>query len=170
MRYVFHFLFAANLALLAGMPFLLPPKIAIHFRADGTPGGWGTVWEGMAVLGGTLLLIYLVLWGSILLVRFCPVGLINIPMNADYWKSDENIPEMRRITGRYLYELFAGTLLLMFAINFSMIHANLRNPPKISPEILIGTFVFFGIYFFWWLIRCFLAFRLPKNRFESLGR
>ena len=102
-------LYALSVVVSAGM---LPAEVPLHFGPDGFADRYGSRSE--AVIGFVVLGIFMLgLWLVVLrCVRRAGLGLINVP-HADYWKTPEHEPELRRRLQVDLTGFVAATFLLL---------------------------------------------------------
>jgi hypothetical protein len=142
--------------------FILPDNVAIHFGRGGAPDSWMSKWAHIlmfTVLTG-------VIYGSFALspriLRGVPKKYINLP-NRDFWLLDENLPEATRRLSGLMYSFGIATGLLMLSALALTVAANLSATVRLNE----GIFFFFSagylVYTFWWLVRIFTAFRIPKD-------
>lgn len=157
------FFLLLNLLLLGMMYRVLPERIGTHFAWDGAVNGWTSTSEFVVIMGGLLLFIAAIFWGTCCLVKICPVKLLNVPYNNDYWKAEENLPKMRAFTEKFLWEFALFTQLFLGVLDAAVMFANFRNPPNLGKETAFFSASFFGIYMIWWLVRFLLAYRIPKE-------
>ena len=137
-RIVFCLLAAALLAFVLVTFRRLPPVVASHFDAAGTPNGWSSR------LGYALLLMVigvLLPLGIAALVRGLTLqgpALLNIPAR-DYWTRPENGEEAVRRVRAYMWWLgciMAGTAL---SIHLLVLNAHQHQPPHLSTSGILSV-------------------------------
>ncbi|MGH9819213.1 MAG: DUF1648 domain-containing protein [Pyrinomonadaceae bacterium] len=137
----------------------LPPTVASHFDAQGTPNGWMS--KEMFIVIEAVILVFVV--GEFILVPFfirkMPNSRINLP-NKEYWLSPAHREEMLSIMGRY-FEIFGVmVLVLVVVVNQFVYLANVsRTNLTSSIWIVIVAFLLFTIV---WLIKLMREFRVNK--------
>jgi hypothetical protein len=111
--------YAVSVVLSAGA---LPEQVPLHFGLGGSADRYGSRSEaltGFGALGAFLLALWLVVrWA----VRRTGLDLVNVP-HADYWKTPEREPELRRRVEDDLTWFFAATVLLLAALPVSTVAA-----------------------------------------------
>jgi uncharacterized membrane protein len=139
----------------------LPIRVASHFGLDGMADGWmmkGEYALAMVAVAAAWTVIMLLFD---FLVYILPVTTLNVP-NAAYWKQPENQPTLRRKTSSFLCELGIYVIVLLAFVNYSVLQANKKNPPRLDEYENIAIIIFFVLIALW-LVRMFLAFRVPKK-------
>ncbi len=140
----------------------LPPVMASHFDASGTPNGWMSRGVFFAVIGaaggGTTLLVA----ASGLWLRLIPSHLINLP-NREHWLTPERRDETLRRMGAWMAWFGVLTGGLMALVTELSLRANLERAPLASGPIWAGL----GIYVattIAMIVRLYRMFRLPGAR------
>ncbi len=121
----------------------LPPMLASHFDASGTPNAWTerglffALYTG--ILGGTvLLLVACSVW-----IDRIPPRLINLP-HRDYWSTPERLPIARARIARWMAWGAVGTALFSVVVLELTIRANLERVPLDSRALGLALAAYFA--------------------------
>ncbi len=149
MRKAYFVTLALFLLLMAAVCVFSPPRIAVR--------EWGV--HALVMVGTVLFLT-----GTVALLAYVisisPAYGFNVP-NADYWRREENLPEMKRKIVSFLWELGTYTVLFMCFIETVVFFVHLPQPPDIAMEVIgAGILLTLTVVSF---VRLFLGFRLPKT-------
>lgn len=164
MRYAFYLSALLNIVVGFATAMVFREPIATHFDGSGTANGWMTPPENILFVMGTTIGCCAVFALFDYLTSICPAYSFNVP-NQEYWRSEEHLPETRRIFQRFMFECGVYVFLFMMIVNGWIAWANLSTPPRLD-----GEFIFLGFFLavlVFWVIRLFLAFRLPKDHNEE---
>jgi uncharacterized membrane protein len=116
----------------------LPPVVASHFNAAGTPNGWSSrpAYALLLIAVGVLLpLVIIVLVGTLARSNLAQ---LNIPAR-DYWTRPEHSQEAARRVRAYIWWLgciMAGTAGLM---HWLVVAAHAHQPPRLSTSAVIAV-------------------------------
>jgi uncharacterized membrane protein len=134
----------------------LPPVVASHFDATGTPNGWSSreVYVVLILIIGAVLPLGIV-WLVHTVTRHGP-QLLNIPAR-DYWRRPEHGAEAVRRARGYMWWLaciMAGTSL---AVHGLIVGANASTPPRLSTPAIVtllgAVLMAIGLWSVgWWLL------------------
>lgn len=171
MRYAFCILIAANLLLIAAAYPFAPDNFIPMFGFDGAPRPDVVFPKAFYFLGMAAIPLSLgvAFWLVDLITPILPAFIVRffafVP-HAEYWTREENRPKMHILSRRFASELVS--LVVVFNMLFFVIvfYANMIQPKPLgfSPLFLTGVYT---IVLFAWVIRLFLAFRIPKENVEN---
>jgi hypothetical protein len=137
----------------------LPPVVASHFDAAGTPNGWQSKAMFFGIYWGVSLLMTLAFYALPVLLRRLPVAVINLP-HRDYWLAPERRQESLASLAVYMH-WFGNAMIGLLLVTFELaIEANLRRqnlPPDAMWALLAGFLIFTGA----WLVRLYRRFARP---------
>ncbi|MGL4594095.1 MAG: hypothetical protein ACRC2T_06085 [Thermoguttaceae bacterium] len=162
MKRIFFILVTLNIALIGAMPFLYPAKGVAHFNEAGEINGWQPVLPLMVILGYTNMFVCGMFWIGDYVTQISPAYGFNVP-NAEYWKREENLPELRRRGSALCYEIGIYALIFMTIIEVLTICSSRAENYFWFDISIMPTFVLGIVLAFLPLIRIFWIFRLPKN-------
>ena len=140
----------------------IPDRMAIHFNATGTADGWGPKLQFFETFGLIFNMIALLFWGLPLLLRRVPDSMINLP-NKDYWLAPERKQQTLDRIVNQLLGFGAMTLLLLDAVFYLCLRANLADKPALSADWMWGLLIVFITINIFWIIAMLRSFRLPKE-------
>lgn len=136
----------------------LPPVMASHFGPGGVADGASS--KGLFfLLYGTILLVVLVsLLGSVVLMEKLPLKYLNLP-HKEYW-AEGRMDEARKRMSAVMWQMAAGTMLLMAATLELVIHANIQrgNLNENLMWLLLGGYLVFTLV---WTVNLLRTFRPP---------
>ncbi len=162
MRGVFILVFIANVVLSVLSLILLPPRVAIHFGFSGTADNWAPSYVNtLFFIGTNMFLFFLIYITSRLTFRF-PAKWINLP-NKEYWLRTENKAHTAAMFSSLMWEFGIALFLFLFAVQLLTIQANLSQPVRLDEKLFLSALILFILYTFYWCIKLFKAFRLPKE-------
>lgn len=113
---------------------LLPERVASHFGAGGEADGWSTKRDFAIFYALILVILAGSFLGSVLLVRYLPPSLINLP-NKDYWLAPERKEETLRVVADTLFRMGNVTLVFLLYVMQITIRANLNPPAALGSGI-----------------------------------
>lgn len=166
MRIFFWILFTICLATLVAAYFLIPQRGIPQFGVWGEIDGWDVeTGPFLLVLGGGLLFIGGIMMLTDFLMKIAPGYSFNVP-NAEYWRKEENLPKLREISRRYVWELGVYVVAFYFIMLLEIIRlSRLKNPePGMQIYIVTGVSIFALVIM---VVRMFSSFRIPNNSSES---
>ena len=139
----------------------LPPLLASHFGADGTPDGMSQKTEFFVMYGLVMVFVLISLLGSVLLMEKIPVKYLNLP-NKDYWLSSGKLPQAREKMSLAMWWMCAATMLLSTATLELVLQANLNRAPINSGVMwtLMGAYLIFSLG---WVVKLLTAFTPPDK-------
>ena len=156
-------LFVANVVLDLASLFILPEKVAIHFRAGGAPDSWAPVMvNALIFLGINIMMFFIFLLGPEMLGHL-PPRLIHLP-HSGYWLKKENIGEAKARAMALTYEFCAVILAFLLVVMLLVIKANLSRPVKLDENLFLPAFAALMLYNLIWLFRLLKAFKLPRKQ------
>jgi uncharacterized membrane protein len=139
----------------------IPDRMAVHFNAGGIADGWGPKLQFFETFGLIFSMIALLFWGLPQLLRRVPDSMMNLP-NKDYWLAPERRQQtLDRIMGQLL-GFGAMTLLLLDAVFYFCLRANLGDRPTLSADWMWGLLTLFITCNIIWIVSLLKSFRLPK--------
>ncbi len=147
---------------------LLPPRVAIHFGAGGIANGWAPNYVNTLFFIGTNALLFFCLYFTPRLVFMFPAKWINLP-NSDYWLRLENKTRTIEMFSSLMWEFGAALFLFLFIAEVLAIQANLSQPVRLDEKLFLSALVLFILYTFYWCVKLFKAFRLPKDAVDAKG-
>ena len=127
-------IFAATLFVAGELAYFypqLPDPMASHFDFEGVPDGWMPKEKFLGVMGGTWIMLLVLLAIPTLLAMKIPASLVNLP-HKDYWLAPQRSKETRRVVARRMSWISAATMLLMGCLWHETIVANLPPHPPLS--------------------------------------
>jgi uncharacterized protein DUF1648 len=140
----------------------LPPVVASHFNAHGTPNGWQTKTIFFAFFVGGLVVASIVSFGVPRLIESLPFDLINLP-NKEFWLSPEQRPGTLAFLSSHLAWLGCMLLLVeIFAFEFS-IRANFQPDKRLDSASLGCVLAAMGVFLIVWLARLLARFGEPPR-------
>lgn len=157
MKTLFYASVVVGLLLIGASWFVLPDRVASHFGPDGKADGQSGKTELVVILAATLVFVA----ATFAVCPLFPPQWFNVP-NSAYWKRPENLPQMKRKVEPFLYEMGVFTNLFFVALMFAIVVAN-RSDPPVLPASFWVSFGGFIVYTVLWVLRLFLAFRVPKD-------
>ena len=160
MRLLFYASFVFNLLSAAVIYVLSPPRVVAHFDAVGKAGGWMPKETQTAYLIGMGVFVGIVFEFVHWLLHH-KVSLVNVP-NPAYWKKEENLPQLRKITAPFLWECGIYLMLFPCAIEWVSFRANRLNPPHMGFE-RDGVLALFSAALVILLFRILRAYRIPAQ-------
>jgi len=157
-RALFTVFLITGAVLIAATTGRLPPQVASHFGAAGTPNGWMDRGAYLAFMLGFAVAMPLAVVLPLSVLSRRHVDRINLP-HRDYWLA----PPRREATLRYLgaHACLLGALLvaLVVGVHFTLLEANAAQPPRL-PGPLFGTLVaLFPVAMAAWVLTLVLHFR-----------
>jgi len=142
----------------------LPPVMASHFDMNGVPDEWMN--RGSLILNYAIWLIFPtgILSFSPLLVKALPVRLVSLP-NKGYWMTPDN--EEKAIKKLFMVMLEESSAIALFlVVSFQLIlEANLKES-SFNTRVFITMLTLFVAFTVLWVIRVFIAFRIPPGHRE----
>ncbi len=137
----------------------LPPVVASHFNAAGTPNGWQSKEMFFGIYWGVSTLMTIAFYVLPVLLRRLPVSLINLP-NREYWLAPERRQKSMASLAVYMH-WFGNAIIGLLAGTFQLaIQANLRRqnlPSDAMWALLAGFLIFTGA----WMVRLYRRFAKP---------
>jgi len=140
----------------------LPEVVASHFNGRGVANGWQSKSAFFGFFVAMTVLAAVVGFGIPRIIATVPSQLINLP-NKRYWLAPENLAETMEFLGAY-FAWFGCAVLLIMILTFdyaiqSNLHPNNRPDPSRMWYILVGFFIFVGV----WIARMFTRFGRPPR-------
>lgn len=121
----------------------LPQQVPLHFDSAGRPDGWGAKQELLGWSLGTVVIMAVLLSPAILLMKFLPPSLINLPRH-DYWLAPEREAATRQAMMDRMGWFVGATMVFITLQIHSWLHAAFRQPPRIeSPMVSLVIFLAF---------------------------
>lgn len=148
------------LALVFSSGRLLPDRVATHFGASGQPDDWMsrsgylnfTAWFGIG--------LPLFILAIILLSRFLPVSLVNVP-HKQFWFA----PERRELAQSILFDhsLYLASWMVLFfgAMHYLVIVANRSDPVRLPSHLFFPVLLVFVAGIIAWIIALYRRFPRP---------
>ena len=147
---------------------VLPERVPVHLGVGLTADRYGTRTEFLLVAGGTALGLAVLFPALTLLVRRVPLRALRVPYER-YWQAPERRPELRRRLADDLWQLGAGTTLLL-AGEFALVTAaGVRGADELSPWAVVLLVAYLGGVVGWlaWLVTG--RYRPPGGRSSRRG-
>ena len=165
MKYLFHSLFIANIAVAIIGMVIQPETVAIHFNFEGQPDGWASREFAAFFSIGVIALLFILLQFPARLLFKLPPWMVNLP-NKDYWLREENRPAAQAQCTQSIRSIGAVIFAFLLYTSFFALQANLSDPVRFNstaPWIGLGCF---GVYLIYWLIQLYCRFRIPDENPE----
>lgn len=138
----------------------LPEYVASNFDGSGNPQAW-TSKEMFFLINILVLLIPLLVFLFLpKLLEKTPNKYLNIP-NKDYWLAKDRKAETVKKVAKHFEWIFVGIISFAIIVSQLVINANIGAEKKLSSYFLVALIGLF-IYIFAFIIKIFIAFRIPK--------
>jgi uncharacterized membrane protein len=160
MRAVFMASFVANVVFTLGSLAVLPDRVAIHFGALGAADNWASKETHAALLIGTHIFLFVLLFLSGRLTLVLPARWVNLP-NKQFWLQEAN--KARALTMIESRTLGMGTALfaLFLGVGVLTVQANLSDPVRLDLRLFLPLMGLFLLYTVGWVVQFYRAFRVP---------
>ncbi|MCC7403639.1 MAG: DUF1648 domain-containing protein [Bdellovibrionales bacterium] len=137
----------------------LPEVVASHFGQNGLANGYSSK-QGHLYAMMVLYALMALSFGILpVLFRWIPTRLINLP-HREYWLA----PERREASlGRlrdWMAMMGVSVFFFFMVVNWMVVEANRRNPPRLSDSFLWALAIFIGFTLLW-TVALMMAFRKP---------
>lgn len=131
-RLVFYVIASALVVILLATLGRLPPLVASHFDAHGRANGWSprSLYALFILVIGVLMPLGIT--GLVAVLTRSGVSALNIPAR-DYWTRPEHSKEAVRRVRAYIWWLACVLVGTALAIHWSVLVANGRQPPALTP-------------------------------------
>ena len=139
----------------------LPPILATHFQADGTPDGMSARFEFFVSYGLIMGLVLLSLIGSVVLMDRIPVKYLNLP-HKDYWLKSGRLPEARAKMSLAMWWMSAATMLLSTATLELVLRSNLTRTP-LEGGLMWTVMGAYSLFTLVWVGKLLLGFSPPDD-------
>lgn len=143
-------------AVLTGLSFRLPARVALHWRLDGSADAFGTPTQFVVSFGVAGVILLLLFAAVLLLVRRAPVTIMNVPYR-EYWKRPENVDELRALMQRDLMRIFTAVFLLLTVIVVAAAGGAIDGSSRLSWLIPVAVGVFLAG------LLAYLAWAVPRR-------
>jgi uncharacterized membrane protein len=112
----------------------LPPVVASHFNATGTPDGWMSRAAYLSIMAAVAFGVSALALGTFYCIHYFPSWMINLPQR-DYWLA----PERRAATSDELFRaamwLASLETIFILCLHLFVVAANSAQPPRLSSQV-----------------------------------
>ncbi|MBU0714164.1 MAG: DUF1648 domain-containing protein [Verrucomicrobia bacterium] len=160
MRAIFILTFVANVVVTLISLAVLPPRVAIHFGADGMANGWAPNYVNALLMTGTYVLLFCSLYFGHRLARVFPLKWTNLP-NKEYWLSPANKARTMEKIQALILQFGVVVFIFLLIVGLLTIQANLTKPVRLNLRVFFPAMGAILVYIIWWTIMYYRAFRIP---------
>lgn len=160
MRAFFILTFIANVVVTLISLAVLPPRVAIHFGADGMANGWASNYVNALLMTGTHVVLFCSLYFGHRLTFLFPLKWINLP-NKEYWLSPANKARTMEKIQALILQFGVVVFIFLLIVGLLTIQANLTKPVRLNLRVFFPAMGAVLAYIIWWIIMYYRAFRIP---------